>query len=150
MTVTIRLTGPGHPLFAEAAELLDQYRQHYGANPAPAAVADWIGDLATSDRMRIYAAGPGSRVDGVCTVAVIPATLTMRTVWLLRDLYVDPAARRGGVARALLAHVADAARGEGAHRLSLQTEAGNAGTLELYAKAGFEPVGDVALLHRYL
>ena len=150
MTVTIRLTAPGHPLFAEAAELLDEYRQHYGANPAPEAVAEWIRDLVSSDRMRVYAAGPGDRVDGVCTVAVIPATLTLRTVWLLRDLYVDSDVRRGGVARALLAHVADAARAEGAHRLSLQTEAGNRGALELYAKAGFEPIGDVALLHRFL
>ncbi|HEY7272898.1 MAG TPA: GNAT family N-acetyltransferase [Actinoplanes sp.] len=148
--MTIRLTAPGDPLFPEAAELLDEYRQHYGANPAPEALADWIADLVTSDRMRIYVAGPGGRVDGICTVAVIPATLTMRSVWLLRDLYVDPEVRRGGVARALLAHVADAARAAGAHRLSLQTEAGNAGALQLYAKTGFEPVGDVALLHRYL
>jgi GNAT superfamily N-acetyltransferase len=150
MTVTSRLTAPGHPLFAEAVELLDGYRQHYGANPAPEAVAEWIGDLVKNDRMRIYVAGPGGRVDGICTVAVIPATLTMRTVWLLRDLYVDPEVRRGGVARALLAHVADAARGAGAHRLSLQTETGNTGALDLYAKTGFEPVGDVVLLHRYL
>jgi GNAT superfamily N-acetyltransferase len=150
MTVTIRLTAPGHPLFTEAAELLDEYRQHYGANPAPAAVAEWIGDLVTSERMRLYVAGPGNRVDGICTVATMPATLTLRTVWLIRDLYVDSDARRGGVARALLAHVAEAARAEGAHRLSLQTEAGNTGALELYAKAGFEPVSDVALLHRLL
>jgi ribosomal protein S18 acetylase RimI-like enzyme len=150
MTVTIRLTGPGHPLFAEAAELLDQYRQHYGANPAPEPVGDWIGDLVTTGRMRVYVAGPGTRVDGICTVAAIPAALTLRTVWLIRDLYVDPDARRSGVARALLAHVAEAAGAEGAHRLSLQTEADNAGALELYAKAGFEPVRDVALLHRLL
>jgi GNAT superfamily N-acetyltransferase len=150
MTVTIRLTAPGHPLFAGAAELLDEYRQHYGANPAPTAVAEWIGNLVSSDRMRLYVAGPGNPVDGMCTVATIPATLTLRTVWLIRDLYVDPDARRGGVARALLAHVAEAARAEGAHRLSLQTEAGNSGALELYAKAGFEPVTDVALLHRVL
>jgi ribosomal protein S18 acetylase RimI-like enzyme len=95
-------------------------------------------------------AGPGTRVDGICTVAAIPAALTLRTVWLIRDLYVDPDARRSGVARALLAHVAEAAGAEGAHRLSLQTEADNAGALELYAKAGFEPVRDVALLHRLL
>jgi hypothetical protein len=32
MTVTVQLT-TGHPLVAEAAELFDAYRQHYGANP---------------------------------------------------------------------------------------------------------------------
>jgi GNAT superfamily N-acetyltransferase len=149
MTVTVRLDG-AHPLFPEAARRLDEYRQHYGANPAPEAVERWMREQVAGERMRAYAAGPGDRVLGVCTIAVVPASLTLRTVWLLRDLYVAPDARRGGVARALLARVADEARREGAHRLSLQTEAGNARALELYAKAGFEPVTDVALLHRML
>jgi GNAT superfamily N-acetyltransferase len=148
-TVTVRLVG-AHPLFAEAGRLLDEYRQHYGANPAPEAVERWMREQVISGLMRVYVAGPGDRVDGVCTVAVVPASLTLRTVWLVRDLYVDPGARRGGVAQALLRRVADAARGEGAHRLSLQTEATNGRALELYAKAGFEPVTDVALLHRIL
>jgi ribosomal protein S18 acetylase RimI-like enzyme len=83
-------------------------------------------------------------------VAVVPASLTLRTVWLVRDLYVDPDARRTGLARALLDHVADAARAEGAHRLSLQTEPTNTRALDLYAKAGFQPVTDIALLNRVL
>jgi GNAT superfamily N-acetyltransferase len=149
MTVTVRLAGI-HPLLAEAAQLLDQYRQHYGANPAPEAVERWMREQVVGERMRVYAAGPGDHVYGICTIAVVPAALTLRTVWLLRDLYVDPNARRTGVARALLAHVADAARSEGAHRLSLQTEFTNIRALELYAKAGFEPVTDVELLDRVL
>jgi GNAT superfamily N-acetyltransferase len=149
MTVTVRLAGI-HPLLAEAAQLLDQYRQHYGANPAPEAVERWMREQVVGERMRVYAAGPGDHVYGVCTIAVVPATLTLRTVWLLRDLYVDPNARRTGVARALLAHVADAARSEGAHRLSLQTEFTNTRALELYAKAGFEPITDIELLDRVL
>jgi ribosomal protein S18 acetylase RimI-like enzyme len=80
----------------------------------------------------------------------VPASLTLRTVWLIRDLYVDPDSRRHGIARALLADVAGAARAEGAHRLSLQTEAANTRALELYAKAGFEPVTEVALMNRIL
>ena len=74
----------------------------------------------------------------------------MRTVWLIRDLYVDPDARRAGLGHALLAHVAEAAHDEGAHRLSLQTEPDNVRALELYAKAGFEPVTEVVQLHRML
>jgi GNAT superfamily N-acetyltransferase len=149
MTVTVRLSG-AHPLFGEAARLLDEYRQHYGANPAPEAVEHWMREQVIGEKMRVYAAGPGDHVAGVCTIGVVPAALTLRTVWLLRDLYVDPDARRGGVARALLAHVSEAARAEGAHRVSLQTEAANARALHLYAESGFEPVTDIALLHRIL
>jgi GNAT superfamily N-acetyltransferase len=149
VTVTVLLVG-AHPLFAQAAQLMDDYRQHYGANPAPEAVEGWMREQMVSERMRVYVAGPGDQVHGVCTVAVVPASLTLRTVWLVRDLYVHPDARRGGVARALLAHIADAARTDGAHRLSLQTEATNERALQLYAKAGFEPVTDLALLQRVL
>jgi GNAT superfamily N-acetyltransferase len=149
MTVTVQLTA-AHPLFDEAVELFDEYRQHYGANPAPAAVEQWMRDRIISDRMRVFVAIPGEHVRGICTVAVVPASLTLRTVWLVRDIYVDPDARRGGIGRALLAQVADAARAGGAHRLSLQAEATNTRALQLYAKAGFETVSEVTLLHRIL
>jgi GNAT superfamily N-acetyltransferase len=148
MTV-VRLT-PGHPEFADAVELFDEYRQHYGANPAPEAVEAWIREQLTSDRMRLYGAGRGDRLRAICTVAVIPASLTLRTVWLVRDLFVEPDSRRGGLGRALLAHLADEARSEGAHRLSLQTEADNERALSLYERAGFSPVTDIAMLNRVL
>jgi GNAT superfamily N-acetyltransferase len=146
VTVTVRLE-TGHPLFAPAAQIFDDYRQHYGANPAPDAVAIWMRDQMAADRMRIYAAGPGDRVEGICSISVIPASLTLRTMWLLRDLFVDPLARGRGVARALLTRVADDAHAEGAHRLSLQTETTNSRALHLYATAGFEPVRDVTTLN---
>jgi GNAT superfamily N-acetyltransferase len=149
MTVTVRLTG-AHPLFGPAAELLDEYRQHYGANPAPDAVAGWMLEQLATDRLRIYVGDRKDRTAGICSVAIVPATLTLRTVWLVRDLYVEPDSRRHGIARTLLAHVAEEARTEGAHRLSLQTEATNPRALHLYAKAGFEAVTDVVLMHRIL
>ena len=148
MTV-VQLT-VAHPWFSDGAALFDEYRQHYGANPAPEAVESWMRDQILTDRMRLYAAVPDGRARGICAVSVVPASLTLRTVWLVRDLYVEPGARRAGLGRALLAHVADAARAEGAHRLSLQTEPTNTRALQLYAEAGFEPVNEVTLLDRVL
>ena len=78
---------------------------------------------------------------------MVPASQTLRTVWLIRDLYVDPVHRRSGVARALLQHVTDAASADGAHRLSLQTETANTAALRLYASAGFESVTGLELLN---
>jgi GNAT superfamily N-acetyltransferase len=148
--MVVRLAAPGDSLFAGAAALFDEYRQHYGANPAPEAVTSWMRELVLSGKGRIYAAGSGSRAYGICSAAVVPAALTLRTVWLVRDLYVAPAARRRGVARGLLAHVADDARGAGAHRLSLQTETANAHAIELYARNGFDVLTDVAVMDRLL
>jgi GNAT superfamily N-acetyltransferase len=150
MTVTVRLTGGAHPWFADAARLFDAYRQHYGANPAPEAVADWLRAQVLSERERIYMAGDGSRAYGICSVAIVPAALTLRTAWLVRDLYVDPDVRRRGVARTLLTLVAQEGRAGGAHRLSLQTDTANAGAIDLYARSGFTTLADVALMDRIL
>ncbi|WP_051807601.1 GNAT family N-acetyltransferase [Actinoplanes subtropicus] len=144
------LTALGDPLLAGAAALFDEYRQHYGANPAPEAVTSWMRELVLSGKGRIYAAGRGDRAIGICSTAVVPAALTLRTVWLVRDLYVAPDMRRHGVARALLTHVADDARAAGAHRLSLRTETANTQAIALYARNGFDLLSDVAVMERLL
>ncbi len=54
---------------------------------------------------------------------------------------VDPAWRRHGIARVLLARVADAARNLGARTSSLEVRAANAGAQALYAALGYETLG---------
>ena len=54
---------------------------------------------------------------------------------------VDPAMRRRGIARELLAHVSADARDLGASRCSLEVRAGNVGAQELYAALGFRSLG---------
>jgi GNAT superfamily N-acetyltransferase len=142
VTVTrLRDDDPAH--WADAVRLLDEYRQYYGANPAPEAAATWLREMVDAARARVYVAG---EADGICTVAVVPAALTLRTVWLVRDLYVRPAARRRGVARELLEAVTDEARASGAHRLSLQTEADNVRAIDLYATTGFAALPEVTVM----
>ena len=150
MTVTVRLTAATQPLFTEAAALFDDYRQYYGANPAPDAVEAWMRDQVISDRTRIYVAADGHDAFGICSVAVVPAALTLRTVWLVRDLFVRPSARRHGVAQMLLKQVSEDARASGAHRLSLQTEIANQRAIDLYASRGFTQLTDVAVMDRVL
>jgi GNAT superfamily N-acetyltransferase len=148
--VLVRLTTVAHPWFPDAVDLFDDYRQHYGANPAPEAVAAWLRDQVVAERERIYLAGDTGRAYGICSVVVMPAALTLRTVWLIRDLFVDPPVRRHGVARLLLGQVAHEARAAGAHRLSLQTDTAHERAVNLYARAGFGKLTDVALMDRIL
>ncbi len=54
---------------------------------------------------------------------------------------VDPAARRGGVGRALLAAAADDARGRGAATMFLEVRDGNVAALALYRAAGYGVIG---------
>ncbi|MEU4244160.1 GNAT family N-acetyltransferase [Actinoplanes sp. NPDC026619] len=145
-----RLTAVDDPLFTAAAVLFDEYRQHYGANPAPEAVADWLLEQVLSARTRIYVAGTDVEAYAICSIAVVPAALTLRTAWLVRDLFVAPEARNRGLARSLLTLVAGEARTAGAHRLSLQTETSNVRAIELYARSGYSVLTDVALMDNVL
>jgi len=146
----VRLTAAAHPWFADAVDLFDEYRQHYGANPAPDAVAAWLRDQVVAERERVYLAGDGAGAYGICSVVVVPAALTLRTVWLVRDLFVAPAERRHGVGRILLGQVAEEARAAGAHRLALQTDTANERAIRLYAQCGFGLLTDVTLMDHIL
>ncbi|HET9516566.1 MAG TPA: GNAT family N-acetyltransferase [Actinoplanes sp.] len=148
MSYTVLPVTAAHQLFAQVVNLFDDYRGHFGANPAPDATDWWLRQQLTWDRMRVFAAVAGDKVSGIATVAVLPASLTLRTVWMVHDLYTNPGHRRSGIARALLAHLTEAARDEGANTISLQLDAGNTAAQELYLSYGFEPVTDVTTLSR--
>lgn len=136
----VRPTTAQDPLFDEIGDLFNDYRAHYGHPGSSEVTHRWLREQIAERRLQLVVAIVGDRADGFITTTVVPASLTLRTFWLIRDLYVDPAQRRSGVARALLQYVIDAARASGAHRLSLQTETGNTAALRLYASAGFESV----------
>jgi ribosomal protein S18 acetylase RimI-like enzyme len=57
-------------------------------------------------------------------------------VWHLNDLFVAPPCRRLGVAKALMLHAIAFARQDGAVRLTLETQASNAGARALYESLG--------------
>jgi ribosomal protein S18 acetylase RimI-like enzyme len=59
----------------------------------------------------------------------------------LVGMWVDPACRRQGVARALIDRAADWARSRGAGELVLWVVDRNAAARRLYQRAGFEPTG---------
>ena len=126
------------------AALFDEYHAHYG-EPSPGALP-WLTEQVTAGRLAVAAHLDGDSARGLITTVVLPASLTLGTFWQIRDLYVAPAARRGGVARALLRHVVAAARAADARRVSLQTEPDNTAALALYAEVGFRPVDGLTVL----
>ena len=78
------------------------------------------------------AAGPP--LGGVGVRAIHPGVGQIRRLW------VDPAARGGGIARALMAAAEDAARELGLHDLRLGTGDRQPEAVALYASAGWERV----------
>ncbi len=146
MTLTVVRMSPSHSAFGAVAALFDDYRAHYGWPSSPPLSHDWLHAQVARQAMMVTAALCSGRACGFIAVSVMPASLALGTAWSVRDLYVAPAQRRMGIARALLQHVIDDAREAGAQRVSVQTEPGNTAALTLYAAAGFEPVTGLELL----
>jgi ribosomal protein S18 acetylase RimI-like enzyme len=65
-------------------------------------------------------------------------SLSLRSRWILYDLFVDPDRRRNGVGRALVASAIDVARDSGAGSMSLDTAVDNEPAQGLYEAMGFE------------
>lgn len=118
----------------------EAYRAHYGGPPAAARARDWLRDHLANGRLLGFVAYADGRAAGMATVAPSPASHALGTAWSIRDLYVDAASRRRGVARALLDAVTSGARSAGVLRVSLLTEVDNTAARTLYADYGFAPV----------
>jgi ribosomal protein S18 acetylase RimI-like enzyme len=143
--MTIRVLALNSEHFTSTAQLFDDYRQHYGQASDPAASADWLRQRV-ADGLAVSVALRENRVRGFVTTVLLPASLRLGTFCSVRDVYVDPVARRAGIARAMLEHVIAEARAAGAIRVSLQTETDNSTAQSLYASLGFRRVPDLDLL----
>ncbi len=139
MSLAIRRATPAD--LDQLAPLFDGYRQFY-AQPADLARArDWLGARLQRGESVVLLAEYNGQAAGF--TQLYPQFSSVRTarLWLLNDLFVAPDARRGGVARALLAAAADFARADGVAGIMLETSRDNAAARALYRAAGWNEDG---------
>lgn len=83
-----------------------------------------------------------ARLDGNAAgfVQLYPSfsSVSAARIWILNDLFVAAAARRRGVAQALLEAASAFARSDGAIRLELETDLGNDAAQALYRAMGWQ------------
>jgi ribosomal protein S18 acetylase RimI-like enzyme len=123
------------------APLFDAYRVFYGQAPdAPAAAAflrarlereESVVFVAETDQALATPLGFTQLYPGFSSVSVAP-------IIVLNDLFVDPAARARGVARALLRRAEEHARETGAVRLALTTARDNLKAQRVYEAMGWQ------------
>lgn len=120
------------------AALFDAYRQFYGQPPDVPRAREWLRTRLRFGESTVLVARRGG--DMVGFVQLYPMYSSVRTArtWILNDLFVDPAARRSGVARALLDAAAGFAREDGAAAISLETTRDNAAARATYRAAGWQ------------
>ncbi len=129
--------------------LFDAYRRFYGRAGDLDAARRYVGEQLGGPT-RFFVDDGGARLRGF--VHLLPSfdTLAMRPMWILEDLFVDPAARRAGAGAALLQFAEAFARREGASRLTLSTAHTNAAAQRLYERLGWVLDEDFRYYHRML
>ncbi|MFC7301402.1 GNAT family N-acetyltransferase [Cognatiluteimonas weifangensis] len=135
MDTSIRRAGP-RDLDALAA-LFDAYRRFYGQPADLARARDWLrARMRFGESVVLIAERDGATAGFVQLYPMYSSVRTART-WILNDLFVADAARRRGVARALLDAAVQYAREDGAAGISLETTRDNAAARALYRAAGW-------------
>ena len=122
----------------QLAELFDQYRQFYECPPDLGAAKNWLAENLERGRSTLFAADNGSQLLGFTQLYPALCSVDLVDYFVLYDLYVIEAARRQGIARALMNAASEWAKSQGAARLDLETARDNAPGQALYRDLGYE------------
>jgi ribosomal protein S18 acetylase RimI-like enzyme len=136
----------------ELARLFDAYRVFYGQASDPRAAEAFLRERFARRDSHLFvapeAAGRPSEGKLAGFVQLYPSwsSVSLARIYVLNDLFVDPALRRGGVGRALLDAAHAFAREQGAVRVALETAIDNTNAQRLYESIGYRRDG---AFHRY-
>lgn len=119
------------------APLFDAYRGFYGQPRDLARARAWLAERMQRDESVVLLAQRDGAIVGFAQLYPMFSSVHTARTWILNDLYVDTAARRGGAARALLDAAAASARDGGAGAIALETSRDNAPARALYRAAGW-------------
>ena len=125
----------------DVARLLVAFRDHLNQDwPPEAAMLASVERLIDGpDTEYLLAAGaPGEPPAGLVQLRYRWSVWRDSDDCLLEDLYVDRAARRNGLGRALVAATVERARARGCRRIELDTAEVNEAALALYFAMGFD------------
>ena len=122
----------------QLADLFDQYRQFYECPPDLGAAKNWLAENLERGRSTLFAADNGSQLLGFTQLYPALCSVDLVDYFVLYDLYVIEAARRQGIARALMKAASEWAKTQGAARLDLETARDNYPGQALYRDLGYE------------
>jgi ribosomal protein S18 acetylase RimI-like enzyme len=123
------------------APLFDHYRQFYRQVPDLAAARKYIAQrLHNKDAVIFLALKQSGGPEGLGFVQLYPslASIPMKPIWILYDLFVVPSARKMGVGRALMDRATQHAKATGADSIILETATDNHTAQRLYEEVGYK------------
>lgn len=122
----------------QIAPLYDAYRQFYGLPADLRLCRQYLAErLAHDESVVLLAVDADGTALGFLQMYPTFSSLRAARVFVLYDLFVDPAARRRGVGRRLMEAAAEGARRRGAVSLALSTAKTNHRAQRLYESLGW-------------
>jgi ribosomal protein S18 acetylase RimI-like enzyme len=121
------------------ATLFDGYRVFYKQRSDAALARAFIEERLQRGESVIFIARDGANGDALGFTQLYPmfSSVSARRIWVLNDLFVAPAVRKRGVARALMDCARDFAKEVNALRLILETAEDNRAAQALYESLGY-------------
>ncbi len=123
------------------APLFDQYRQFYRQVQDMPAARNYIQKRLQNKDSVIFLAIQGHKPDeALGFVQLYPslASIPMKPIWILYDLFVAPSSRQHGVGRGLMDRATQHARETSADSIILETAADNRAAQRLYESLGYK------------
>ena len=120
------------------APLFDAYRQFYKRPSDLTAAERYLCERLARKESVIFLAVQGRDAIGFTQLYPSWASLSMKPLWILYDLFVTPNARRTGAARALMERARQLAASSGAEGLLLETATDNLPAQRLYESLGWK------------
>jgi len=131
----VRRAGVGD--LGDLAPLFDGYRQFYGQRSDLAAARAFLAERLRRDEAVIFVAIADDAMLGFTQLYPSFSSVSVKRLWILNDLFVSPAARRGGVGRRLLERAREWAVETDAKGLTLTTALSNSAARSLYESCGW-------------
>jgi len=122
----------------QVAPLFDQYRQFYKQPPDGAAARTYIEERLQKGDAVIFLAEANGKALGFVQLYPSLASISMKPIWILYDLFVAPDARTTGVGRALMERSRQHGEETNACQIILETATDNANAQRLYEKLGYK------------
>jgi len=119
------------------APLFDGYRDFYGRPADPGGARRFLSERLARDESVVFLASLEGEAAGFTQLYPWFSSLGLARAWILNDLFVAPAARRRGVATALLEAARRHGEQTGANGLALQTAVDNTSAQGLYERLGW-------------
>lgn len=133
----------------DLARLFDQYRQFQGKASDPASARSFLHARFDHGESVAFIAHDAGAPAGFAQLYPSYSSVSLARVFILNDLFVHEAARRKGVASALLAAVEAYAWSCGASRVTLNVARDNASGQALYEAEGWHQDRQYVMYHRF-